>query len=401
MPSFPFVVDGVSKLAVRGYSFGAEYLNNNALNKRGDEPPKFPEMPAWGAAIIGATALFFVFFLASIQYTIGDVISTLAMIETPAAEVTFTESDEPDNTLDKEQKEHLLETSPTVTIAPIKPITSNIRGTIKHLRSQAGRTSRWRGIVPAVIYSFLVSISFNLVQAIIPGEFGLLRMPIVNSLAALPLARLHMAWTHAMISQPSNLRWYQRIQPLSSYKQLWLPTIVSHSAAIYAVYATGYFAVLISQLFLSDTMDALTEGKAVSGAAITGSILSVFAIFFFAVFAGLFIVLPAHVTLVRIEASLLPEDQDTIVPFDRSFGGKVVPKVLGGSGAVGFLDAWKTFNWEARRRLIKLYVKNAAIQMMTVFTFVHLIAFEALAIMGKDIKHYMCKMNKYQKEHSQ
>lgn len=325
-------------------------------------------------------------------------IGTLAMIETPAAEVTFTESDEPDNTLDKEQQESLLEQAPTVTITPIKPITSTIRGTLKHLTAQAGRTSRWRGLVPAIVYSFAAGISFNLFDALIPRGFPV-RLMVVNVFAALPIARLHMAWTHALISMPSNLRWYQRITPLSTYKQLWLPTIVSNTATVYAVYAIGMFAYFISSLSIEGSMARLDKGEAISSGDVAAAVASIVGVFVFAIFVGLFVVLPAHVTLVRIEASMLPEDQDTIVPFDRSFGGRVQPKVLGGTGAVSFMDAWKTFNWEARRRIIKLQVKSALIQTFTIFTFVHFVAFEALAIMGKDIRHYMCQMRKWQKAH--
>ena len=67
--------------------------------------------------------------------------------------------------------------------------------------------------------------------------------------------------------------------------------------------------------------------------------------------------IPARVTLVRVQASLLPVEDDTIVPFDRSFQGKVEPLVVGGKGYVGIVDAWKTFSYAAWRRLIILYTK--------------------------------------------
>ena len=39
---------------------------------------------------------------------------------------------------------------------------------------------------------------------------------------------------------------------------------------------------------------------------------------------------------------MLPDEDEAIVPFDRSFGGKVVPAILGGSGKLSIRDAWKT-----------------------------------------------------------
>jgi hypothetical protein len=40
---------------------------------------------------------------------------------------------------------------------------------------------------------------------------------------------------------------------------------------------------------------------------------------------------PADVTLTRVQASLLPDIEETIVPFDQTFCEKVVPEVIGGS----------------------------------------------------------------------
>jgi hypothetical protein len=103
----------------------------------------------------------------------------------------------------------------------------------------------------------------------------------------------------------------------------------------------------------------------------------------------LFLCMPAVVTQIRVEASLLPEDQDVIVPFDRTFGGKVVPKVLGGTGCVSFMDAWRSFNWEARRRLIKLYIKGFMCIAALAFVLVHVLAFEVFAIMGPAVGRYL------------
>jgi hypothetical protein len=56
---------------------------------------------------------------------------------------------------------------------------------------------------------------------------------------------------------------------------------------------------------------------------------------------------------------------------------------MGGTGVVGFLDAWRSFNWEARRRLIKLFTKNFFIT-IGMFVFVlHVVAIEAFVFMGE------------------
>jgi hypothetical protein len=82
-----------------------------------------------------------------------------------------------------------------------------------------------------------------------------------------------------------------------------------------------------------------------------------------------FVIIPAYVTLVRVQASLLPDEQDTIIPFDRSFQGKVEPAVIGGTGYISMTDAWATFSKAAWRRLLILYAKLFAIGLAVGFLF--------------------------------
>jgi hypothetical protein len=114
----------------------------------------------------------------------------------------------------------------------------------------------------------------------------------------------------------------------------------------------------------------------------------------FAITCTLFLCLPANVTLVRIEASILPEEDDTIVPFDRTFGGKVVSQMMGGTGKVSFLEAWRSFNWEARRRLIKLFVKGFFVIMGMLLVVSHVLVAEAFVVMGPAMGKVLSQMKK-------
>jgi hypothetical protein len=69
---------------------------------------------------------------------------------------------------------------------------------------------------------------------------------------------------------------------------------------------------------------------------------------------------PATMVFTRIAASMLPEEDETIVPFDRTFGGKVTPEILVG-GRVGILDAWNSFDWSSRIRYLKVIGKSLLI----------------------------------------
>jgi hypothetical protein len=110
-------------------------------------------------------------------------------------------------------------------------------------------------------------------------------------------------------------------------------------------------------------------------------------LFVLCIVLGLLLVIPANVMLTRVQASLLSDSEETIVPFDRSFGGKVIPEIVGGSGVVGLLDAWKTFDWNARVRLIKAYAKVFVIQMALMFLFIGVAIAQLFIIIGKsDLK---------------
>ena len=87
--------------------------------------------------------------------------------------------------------------------------------------------------------------------------------------------------------------------------------------------------------------------------------------------------------MTRVQASLLPEEEETIIPFDRSFGGKVEPKIVGGTGAVSMVDAWKSFDIATCIRLVKLYVKIFVIEIATTVLFTMVGVAELKLILAK------------------
>lgn len=57
------------------------------------------------------------------------------------------------------------------------------------------------------------------------------------------------------------------------------------------------------------------------------------------------------------------------MPFDRSFGGKVDPAIVGGKGFVTMRDALATFPVSSWIRLYKLYAKVIAVSFAAYFAF--------------------------------
>ncbi|KAJ4295493.1 hypothetical protein N0V90_007506 [Kalmusia sp. IMI 367209] len=353
-----------------------------AFIKRAAEEPKL-EMPTWGIVLLSVTFIVSMLFISAVEYTLKDVLPTLAMVESPAAAITVSHPQEPAS---KDEKEGLLETAPTITLVHQKPITSSIRGTIRHLVAEAGKLARWRGFRYHVLFAVAFGWSVGLISNFIPMALPL-RTVLLAAAGGAITANLHAAWTHKVISTPSNASFWSRIPSRSSWKLLAFPAAVSS--------AMPHISLYISQGFISlfELEEELRRNKFndYNGAQWTSFILRWVAVLVISVACTLFLCLPAIVTQVRVEASILPDDQDTIVPFDRTFGGKVVSKVLGGTGCVSFLDAWRSFNWEARRRLIKLYLKTFAVIVGLLFIVAHVLAFEVFAIMGSALGQYLAE----------
>ncbi|KAF2493364.1 hypothetical protein BU16DRAFT_619702 [Lophium mytilinum] len=350
--------------------------------KNGGDGKSFEiKIPAWGQAMLFTTFIVFTVILSSLEYTLKDVVATLAQIESPSAEIALTSPSEDADPLMKKGDANVEENAgPNVTLVRQKPITAGIRTTLRHLVAQAGIFSRWRGLAPFIFYNFTHAFLTNLMDAVIP-HFIPGRLFIFSSISAVLLARIHAAWTHTVISMPSNKRFWRRIPPASSWRQLALPAAVKSCAG----YASLYVAVGFVYVLRLNRIDgnALSTYKGVDWFLLALRVSSLVAV---VLLSALFIILPATVTLVRVEASALPEEDETIVAFDRSFGGKVVPTILGGTGAIGFVDAWRSFNWEARRRLVWLYVKISLVMFTVTLVFAHILAFEVWAVMGPAVR---------------
>lgn len=297
---------------------------------------------------------------------------TLAMIETPT--VDYIPVSTLDN-LDSASKDSpsLIIDGEAHTVVANKPITGKIRRTIRHLSTHAGFFARWRGLGYAIIYNSLQAVlCFAIVSALswLPAA-----EVIAASVSAIALSQLHCAWTHKMITMPSQKSLLARIPPRQSWRQLWIPNLVSAASAQAALQVV----LLVCQVLALSSYDH--ENQTVRDSFVIIG-LKVCAVLGLAFFLGFFVVLPIYAALTRIEATLLPDDEDTIVPFDRTFGGKVTPVVVGGSGFRYVKEVCRTFDREARIRIMKLFFKGVAVVFALFMVCIHVISFELFFIIG-------------------
>jgi hypothetical protein len=203
-------------------------------------------------------------------------------------------------------------------------------------------------------------------------------------LAQLALAQLGAAWTHIVISSPSDKKFYQRLPPFKKTFEatcfpilaVWLANAVNFAIPALVGRALGLKVPGRSN-------PEIPENPPELGGDVAWKSLVVFIL---AVGIQLAAVVPANVLLVRVQASLLPPDEDTIVPFDRSFGGKVDPVVVSGKGFVSMRDALATVPKASWVRLYKLYAKIVGITFAVYALALAVIVPEVILILAKSEK---------------
>jgi hypothetical protein len=299
------------------------------------------------------------------------------MVESPTAAIYKpVTSEDPDAPLDKKTGT----TEPDLILVKQKPITAKLCTAIKHLRERGGRLAYFRGISIFVVYNFVL---IRLAELL--ARFTPVPLVVTTIVSSVLLARLRTAWVHIVISEPSRKYWFQRLPSWKSWKKVALPTAIlaicqqitiALPAGLWVAFGLARFDDFQQVADMSDSERKLALVKA-------------FAVVLLAIFCGVAIVIPAQVTLTRVQASLISEEDEPIVPFDRSFGGRVAPEIVGGSGVVGILDAWKTFDLNSRVKLLKLYAKATLVQVAVAFMMMVVIVAQLHFIMGKEFQKYI------------
>jgi hypothetical protein len=353
-----------SSLVRRGFEAHASFVKNG-----GDEKPLL-KLPAWAIAVLTATFLIYAGVMFSIEYTFGRLVPTLLMIESPAEAITFEPipTSDPDSTIK----------TPELQVVKPQPITASFRRSLKHLSAVGGFRARFRGFAVFLTTAIAVQWIAGMVSALpfVPRMLS-------NIIAVVACAQLKLAWTHIVISEPSPKTWFRRMPPLKMWKKVALPTFHLALAENITIFVPIYIAMIAGVTKSADELTRMTPHEK------SIMMLKGFFISMFGLVLAFVLIIPANVVLTRVQASLLPDSEETIVPFDRSFGGKVEPEIVGGSGVLGMVDAWKTFDWAGRVRLVKAYAKVFGMQIGASLLFTGIIAAQLFIIVGNNWSRLM------------
>ncbi|KAG8168095.1 hypothetical protein KVR01_003784 [Diaporthe batatas] len=327
----------------------------------GDGQGEMNELPGWAWLVFFADFLVFFPIFVYVGYTLSHIYPTLAMIEDPEPP--------PYEPVDLNDSDSIAEDNAPLDDRPVKVdqepvlVTSSLRSINRLLYSTAGWTANLRGLPCAIVLSLAAGASGAIFSGVpfVPRSVGVL-------LASLVTVQLSTAWTHIVISAPSTLRFYQRLPPFGKTFQATAVPIVVYWAA---TQLTAYLPIALSYLLGLAKWDVRnpTQVPQYGGDIIWKS----FVLALVVVAAMVFLVIPAQVMLVRVQASLLPPDESPILAFDRSFAGAVEPPVVGGKGYVTYSDAWRTFSRQSWIRLYKLIGKIIAVEFAVYVLFVAIV----------------------------
>ncbi|KAI2629499.1 ubiquitin carrier protein [Xylaria nigripes] len=308
------------------------------IYKRGDTSVDGYQMPQWALVIFILNIIFLLPLYLIISYTFQFVYPTLAIVEDPSP--PFYESVSLNE--DGQSIAEVASGGPAVT--------ASLRSTHRAVYAIAGWRSLFRG--------FQVFFFLRIATAVIITILGALRVPALIAAAIVPLALVqpYAVWTHIVISNPSSRDFWQRLPPFKrAFKATAMPLVLNSIAK--KLLNTVPFVVaslLRTNMWSWNEPKILPQHDIHDAWKIAVVLLVSFAI-------QVVLVIPTQVVLTRVQASFLPEEYDTIVPFDRSLGAKVEPAIVDGKGYVNMLDVLKRFSRASWIRLSKLYLKIFAI----------------------------------------
>lgn len=377
-------------LVRRGLEAVTQSIKTGSDDGRGNNDSH--EVPAWYMLPPVATAVFFAVLLfcvgvslsaqissssyslmppRQIYYVYGMVVLTLTIIEDPQPElyVPLNSNDDDDSDINKASN------NISEDVVPTKPVTSKLRNTIRHLRARAGRWSCFRGLgifwIWCLCNAILVGIlSFNSTKLFVNAA-----AQVASDLA---LATVSLAWVHIVISEPSTKPFYKRISGPRNWMRfapaMALKATVSQLGSLLVAYLGIALHVLRPEakgILLLPPKDGSPQAGFLAG----------FAVLALAVAWTILIEVPATVIAIRVAASMLPADDEVIVPFDRTFGGRVTSTDI---GRISLLDAWRSFTWPSYVRLLKVLGKTCAI-LMGVFVLFCLVFVAEVALLPRDV----------------
>ena len=260
-----------------------------------------------------------------------------------------------------------------------RSVTKSLRTTVRHLYSVGGPFAMCRGLALDIsLHVAALAIAMPMFMFWMLRSFGE-EEPMPNFSEMALSARLKdvftgfafetaanlifcswiAAWVHIVITQHTLRVWYRRLPPfMSTFRATWRPLVVLPLVDI--LLRETMVVVLKHSMGLYSTANT-TEGV------FTSRNMLLTLVWLLRQAIRVLVSLPLEVAAVRIQASLLSEDEEPIVPFDRSFGNNGANGLRPGllsepRGPLSLRQAWRSLTWTELRRLLRTFAKMTTVQ---------------------------------------
>ncbi|KAK8034684.1 hypothetical protein PG993_009679 [Apiospora rasikravindrae] len=215
-----------------------------------------------------------------------------------------------------------------------RPVSASIRSTLGLLFSIAGFPSLFRGFG-----CFLALNMANITIQITIGAIPSVPTFVADVLPPLLTVPVHVAWTRIVVSAPSSRPFWHRLPEFAkAFRATALPAAIFLAASAISRRAPFFISHLVGVTtpkspFTFELTPRITWDM-------NDLIKMVFLMATCLVFIAV-LVTPSHAVLTRVEASIIPDEDRTIIAFDKTFAMK--------SSEQGFLhvrDAWASLKSE-------------------------------------------------------
>ncbi|KAL7931369.1 hypothetical protein V8C35DRAFT_310235 [Trichoderma chlorosporum] len=239
-----------------------------------------------------------------------------------------------------------------------------------------GFLANFRGFSCALLQGVVTAYPVVIAARYVPWPFG---FP-ARLLPALAMVQFSTLWLHLIISKPSPRSFWRRVPSFRrTFHATWRAVVIHWASVEITRWLPYWIASSMGvgwpcfNLLMPDNIYQFRIDIATGDMVLYSKCALVILV---TIIGSICLVVPSQVVLMRIQASLLPIEDDAIIPFDRSFDGKVVPSVVGGRGYATMSDAFYTFTWSSWKNLAILSLK-------IIFLSLALIGFVALFLIAQ------------------
>ncbi|EPS35445.1 hypothetical protein H072_11127 [Dactylellina haptotyla CBS 200.50] len=245
-----------------------------------------------------------------------------------------------------------------------KYITSSFRTTLKYLRQEAGFWSAWRGFSVNIVYSVAASCVNGIFRSMFPFPFGKYIAGVLVMLVVSPLGLVH---THVVIAPPTKETWFGRLSRLP-FKSIVHTLPAALLVAIFGQATYAFPDIMVKAFVPSRAFDdpPPEDDNPYQSMLTPLQCLAIYSVF---LASHVFLFIPSMIIMYRVQASVYSSTEEAIIPFERL-------------GPQSIIKAWKSYTWEGKKRLIRLYLKVMPVVWLAAFTVGTLLFFEMRWVMG-------------------